>query len=86
MFSPGLKVMRTSYGLFWGALVVTTGARAWVCHHVALRLILRMGRAWRRSKHGVVLEAARNAQVGIPSTPPKAVQTAPHTAVRGETV
>jgi hypothetical protein len=33
----------------------------------------------------VALEAGRNAQVGIPSTPPKAVQTAPHTAVRDET-
>jgi hypothetical protein len=86
MFSPALKVMRISYGLFWVALVITTGARAWVCHHVALRLIVGMWRAWRRSKHGVALEAGRNAQVGIPSMLPKAVQTAPHAAVRDETV
>jgi hypothetical protein len=65
MFSAALKVMRTSYGLFWIALVITTGARAWVCHHVALRLILRMWRAWRRSKHGVAYEADRSAQVGL---------------------
>jgi hypothetical protein len=69
MFSPALKVMRISYGLFWVAMAITTGARAWVCHHVALRVILGMWRAWRRSRHGVALEAGRNAQVGIPSTP-----------------
>jgi hypothetical protein len=62
MFSPALKVMRISYGLFWVALLITTGARAWVCHHVALRFIVGMWRAWRRSKHGVALEAGRNAE------------------------
>jgi hypothetical protein len=85
MFSAPLKVMRVSCGLFWIALVITTGTGALAFCHVALRLILRMWRAWRRSKQGVPHEADRNAQVGIVGTPPKAVQIAPHTAVRDKT-
>jgi hypothetical protein len=53
MFSAALKVMRVSYDLFWIALIITAGVGALAFHHVALRLILRMWRAWRRSKQGV---------------------------------
>jgi hypothetical protein len=85
MFSAALKVMRVSYDLWWIALVITTGIGALACNHVALRLILRMWRAWRRSKRGVPHEADRSAQAGIVGTTPKAVRMAPHHAVRDKT-
>jgi hypothetical protein len=70
MFSAALKAMRISYGLFWVAMVITTGAGALTCHYVALRLILRMWRAWRRSKQGTPHAANRNVQVASVGTPP----------------
>jgi hypothetical protein len=82
-FSAALKV-RVSYDLWRIAPVITAGG-ALACQHVALRLILRMWRAWRRSKKGMPREADRNAQVGIVGKPRKAVQMTPHTAVRDET-
>jgi hypothetical protein len=84
MFSTALKLMRISYGLFWIGMVIATGAGALACHHVALRIILRMWRAWRRSKPGVPHEADRDAQVAILGAPPKAAQMASHAAFRDE--
>jgi hypothetical protein len=73
MFWAALKVIGLSYELFLIALVITTGAWALACHHLVFRLILRMWRAWRRSRKG---------EVAALGTAPKA---APHTAIRNET-
>ena len=83
MVLAALKAMRISYGLFWIALVITTGG-------LGCATMLRCDSLCGRGELGgdrdmeVALEADRNAQVGIPGAPPKAVQTAPHTAVRDE--
>jgi hypothetical protein len=73
MFWAALKVIGISYELFLIALVITTGAWALACHHLLLRLALRMWRAWRRSKQGGV------AALGA------APKVAPHSAIRDQT-